>query len=211
MRFSDDQLLIFDLGGVIIDLNYDRMINQFASNCNKDRDEIKSILMQDPLLLQYEIGGIDTQSFYHQMKEIINFNASFDKFAAAWNSLMNPLAAKKIDFLKQLSLNRRVAILSNTNDLHQRGFDEMVKQVSEFEDMKSLIPSAYYSHDMGLRKPDSSIFLHVCELENINPGKCVFFDDNTDNIKTASNLGLTTFLITYQDQIFDLLNAEKIQ
>lgn len=211
MFFSDDHLLMFDLGGVIIDLNFDRMFKQLAAHSTKSELELKTIFQHEPLLLAYEIGKIDTPTFYVQLTNIIGYTASFDHFSSDWNSLMEPVSIKKIVFLHHLSLQNRVALLSNTNDLHQKGFDQMVRQVSQFENMNSLIRSAYYSHDLGLRKPDAAIFHRVCELENINPEKCVFFDDNIDNIKTAANLGFTTFHITYQDQIFDLLNAEKIQ
>jgi putative hydrolase of the HAD superfamily len=98
-----------------------------------------------------------------------------------------------------------VLILSNTNAIHQRAFDRHIGEFIPSKTMADMVHTAYYSHELGLRKPDPHIYQKVIDLQNLNPAKTLFFDDRIENITAAQARGIQAIQVTYSDQILDQL------
>jgi glucose-1-phosphatase len=196
----DHKILVFDLGNVIIDLNWERWRSEFSGLGLNSKDI--TVLTESSLFLDYEIGCISEEELLEGVNSTLELSLSMPDFVARWNMLLGEIPKKKLDLLKLLQSNYRVLVLSNTNALHVTEFNRRILEVTGFI-LDEWVDRTYYSNELGLRKPDSNIFEKVVEQENCLPQDMVFFDDNTANIQAASQLGMTAVHISHPDKLWE--------
>ena len=73
--------------------------------------------------------------------------------------------------------------------------------------MADMVHTAYYSHELGLRKPDPHIYQKVIDLQNLNPAKTIFFDDRLENITAAQDSGIQAIQHIIQLYLLPMLKA----
>ena len=130
-----------------------------------------------------------------------------DDFAHAWNQMIVHIPQERLELMTRLRASYKVLILSNTNAIHERYFDALVHAQHGVK-MKELVDHAYYSHDIGLRKPDEEIYEYVIQNENLNADQVLFLDDKPENISAARRVGMQAHQVAYPDQIFEILADE---
>lgn len=198
--------LIFDLGGVIINLQTSRTINAFAKLTDKPTEFILDFSSSHPAFHQYEKGQIDSAAFREVIRSISAQPLTDTAIDIAWNDMILDLPIERIDLLKKLGNIYDTYLLSNTNVIHLQRVEEVLAD-SGIEPFKNLFVKEYYSHLMGKRKPDAEIFEQVLDENGILAEDTLFLDDNLDNIKGASKLGLKTLHVTSPQLIFDFFNG----
>lgn len=197
--------IIFDFGGVIMDINIGKTITAFAElqidGLNKD-DVISA---HKKFLLDLELGLITPEEFFTTLhREYPDMsNVSEKKVWEAWNSLLQPYDPQRIAMIEDIKQHYNLYLLSNTNLPHRVRFIEMYTEQfgKKFED---LFIRAYYSDEMHLRKPDLNIYRQVIEETGIDPQKTLFIDDNELNITYARQIGLNAYHLTNGEKITDL-------
>ncbi len=179
--------IIFDFGNIFINLDIDGAI-QHAFKKFKIDSFSDELLAFNSL---YEQGLITTEEFIDFYTE--NFpNISEDELISIWNFILKDFPKHRLEFLQQLKNNSeyKLILLSNTNELH---IDWIKNKVSFYEDFKNCFDAFYLSHEINLRKPNSNIFQFVLNQNNLKTDNCLFIDDNEENCKAATLLGITSW------------------
>jgi len=202
---KDTETIIFDLGEVIIDLDSKRVIDQFQKHSDKSAEDIIRLISKSQDLIDYEVGKMTDVEFCQVVNELLSIELSQASFEAIWNSFLGIIKLDKLHLMLALKEKFNVLILSNTNAIHQRAFDRRVGEHIPSKTMADMVHTAYYSHELGLRKPDPHIYQKVIDLQNLNPAKTIFFDDRLENITAAQASGIQAIQVTYSDQILDQL------
>ena len=196
--------LIFDLGGVILDLSVDTILSAFANLSGIEPATVKKLFVSSPQFEFYEKGGISDEEFRKFVKTLYGMDASDDQLDACWNAMLLGFPQKKLDLLETLKGKYNVYLLSNTNNIHLQYINNiLLPKVNHHSQLDDFFHRAYYSHRMKKRKPDAEIFDQVLQEGNFLPEETLFLDDNLSNIEGAEKLGIKTVHVVNPDMIYD--------
>ena len=182
--------LIFDLGNVIYDIDFKKMNTAFASIGIEDIDQRFTLNKSHQLFLDLEMGFVNEKEFYEGVRALVNLPLSNEQIHFAWNALLVGFRKNSIEWIKQNNTKYNTFLYSNTNQIHHDYF------IAEFENkvaaypFVSLFKKPYYSHEMGMRKPDPASFIYLLENEGLVASETLFIDDNEPNILAAASVGL---------------------
>lgn len=178
--------LIFDLGGVVLNLDQDRTLRAFR-RLGADLDNLNE---QTTLFTDFETGKITATTFIDHLEIILKGEASRKQIADAWNAMLLDLPAQRVALLKELKKKYRLLLLSNTNSLHMDAiFEENSRQVFE-----EVFDKLYLSYEIGLRKPNAACYNYVLNDAGISAQESVFIDDSRANIRGAESAGIRSIL-----------------
>ena len=182
--------IIFDLGGVILDIDTDSTFHAFTKLGFRRADD--SMIDRDFLnfLFDFEKGLISEEEFPNEILKFTNKKPSKEQIYEAWNIMLLAYKQEKIDFLKKIKSEYRTFLLSNTNIIHARYYNNMLKTKHGVNGLDELFETVYYSHDLKLRKPDPQIFQLVLDKEKLIPSETLFVDDMEENVEAAVALGI---------------------
>jgi len=184
-------LVLFDLGGVLIDIDYQATENAFVRLGVSDFHEQYTQFQQNQLFDLFEIGKISAQHFINKLLPITQKGTSPNEVVQAWNAMIGGFPDEKIALIERLSKQQRIALLSNTNELHmvqvKRAWEKSSALVFE-----SLFEQVFLSHEIQQRKPDVATFHWVCQQLEVMPEKVLFIDDSPQHIAGAISAGLQT-------------------
>lgn len=200
------QTLIFDLGGVIINLKTEQEWLEEDLLPNFQPEKFQS-LQQKQYFQQFETGNVSVPDFKQQLKEIaVNKNITEEEVVHHWNGILKDIPKHRVDVLKQLSKKYKLILLSNTNHIHMDFIRNYM--VAEFgEDiLQENFHTCYYSQEIGLRKPHKEIYEFVLQQQGITASESLFLDDKPENLSEPEKLGIHTFLVD-----FNALTAASLQ
>lgn len=195
--------LIFDLGGVILDLSVEATLNSFAKVSGMEKNESKRLFLASPGFELYEKGEYGDEEFRDFVRNVYKISASDEVLDACWNAMLLRIPKNKLELLETLKTRYNVYLLSNTNNIHLEYINNVLLPVSGSNFLDDFFHRAYYSHRMKKRKPDAEIFEHVLSENNFLPHETLFLDDNAQNVEGASKLGIQTLYVTHPDLILD--------
>jgi len=202
--------IIFDFGGVIMDINITKTITAFA-NLNIDGLKAEDIISSHKHFLHdLEIGTITPEEFINIIyKEYPSAANVSDKLIwDAWNSLFDSYDPARIAMVHQLKSNYNLYLLSNTNFPHRVKFKEIYRR--QFgENLEDLFITCFYSDELHLRKPEAEIYKCVVKTARINPATTLFIDDNEANVTAAIHTGLQAYHLTAGEKITDLFDTNN--
>jgi len=181
--------IIFDLGNVLYDIDFEIMYNQFGQLGIPDFQNHYTLNQSDELFFDLEKGFIDEVAFCNRFNQLYNLSLSHDQIIKAWNSLLKGYRKESMDWIKANRQKFPMFLFSNTNQIH---FDFFIPQ---FEreiggDFEQLFKTPFYSHKMGMRKPDPASFQYILDQEGLIAAETLFIDDNEPNIAAAASVGL---------------------
>ncbi len=184
------QNIIFDLGGVIIDIDYNRTATAFKQLGIKDFDTIYSKAKQNKLFDDFEKGIISDHDFRKELKSHLPIGTTDADIDGAWNALIVDFSAHRVEWLKNLSNRYRIFLLSNTNQIHVRAFTAVADEKFGKGVFESIFEQHYYSCEMGMRKPDAEIFEKVLSDNHLKREETLFIDDSIQHIEGALKIQL---------------------
>lgn len=196
--------IIFDLGGVLLDIDFDRTTRAFAALGAEAIDQRFNMHYSDRLFLDVETGRITNSDFLSALAAELAGPVSHDELAAAWNALLVGFRKESILHLAQLSGCYRLYLLSNTNSIHHGAFSAFFKRDTGLDRLEDCFTKAWYSHELGLRKPDADIYQAVLAEGNLHPETTLFIDDSAANIAAAAALGIQTRRLLTGERIEEL-------
>ena len=197
--------IIFDFGDVFIDLNTKAPAEYFSRFDIHEMDEEMKRWNMD-----FETGKLSSTAFIDlYMERFPRLNPI--SFSTAWNSMIQYLPQKRLDWIKELAKKGqyRLFLLINTNDLH---VEQVIKNMDEsrFYQFKSAFEGFYLSQELKLRKPDVAIFKHIISKHDLKPQETLFIDDVAENTQAAEKLGLKTWNIKPgKEDITQLFSIKK--
>jgi putative hydrolase of the HAD superfamily len=186
---------IFDLGAVLLDIDFNKLKNAFENIGITDFDSQYSHLSASHLFENLEMGKISNDDFLISLQKQTPQNSTLPEIQTAWNAILLDFRIKSMEFVKALSKDYRVFLLSNTNAIHVAEINQLVRKQLQSNQLDDFFEKAYYSFKVGMRKPNEDIFKYVLEDAGINPEESFFVDDAHPNITTAANMGFNTHLL----------------
>jgi glucose-1-phosphatase len=187
--------IIFDLGGVILNLEYDATQRAFEELMGIDFHALYNQTQQTGIFDAWETGAITADEFRafirSQQPDLSLSDAQID---TAWNAMLKDFPPHRIDFLRQIGKQKPIYLLSNTNAIHKTAFDAIYEQTfgQPATHFDTLFQQAHYSHILGRRKPHQETFACLIELHGLKPETTLFIDDSPQHIEGAKQVGLQT-------------------
>ncbi|MEI8116201.1 MAG: HAD family phosphatase [Flavobacteriia bacterium] len=199
------ELILFDLGGVLIDIDYQATENAFVRLGVSDFHDQYTQFQQNQLFDLFETGKISAQHFINKLLPITQKGTSPNEIVHAWNAMIGGFPNEKILLLERLSKKQRIALLSNTNELHMVQVKRAWEKASSLS-FESLFEQVFLSHEIQQRKPDAATFHWVCEQLYVIPEKVLFIDDSPQHIAGASSAGLQTHFYENPEDFYALFS-----
>lgn len=200
------QNIIFDLGGVIINIDYQLTINAFKQLGISNFDEVFSKAKQEKLFDDLEKGNVSPDHFVYRLLSKMPENTTEQQVIDAWNAMLLNVPQERLSLLKKLNMKYNTSLLSNTNEIHLEAFHKKIKQENGISILAPFFDNVYFSCEMGMRKPDEEIFREVCDQENYKPEETLFIDDSIQHIEGARKVGLHAYHLK-DKKITDLFDA----
>lgn len=197
--------IIFDLGGVLFDINYSFTQKAFQDAGILHFNEIYSQLKQNHLFDDFETGKISSDEFCKVLSEAGKNELSPQQIADAWNAMLIGLPQHKISLLKKLKQQYRLFLLSNTNEIHETAFKKMITDNFGRNVLEEIFEGIYLSHRIHERKPNAAAFNKVLIDEKILAEETVFIDDTLHHVEGAKQCGINAFYLPPETDLEKLL------
>ena len=180
--------IIFDLGAVILNINYQNTIDEFTKLGVNNAANFYSKKVQTNLFNQIETGIISSNEFLKALQKETK-NANIKQVEKAWNAMLLELPDERLQLIKKLKKNHAIYLLSNTNAIH---IDAIKKQLCKRKWLAfcKLFDKMYLSHELGLRKPDVKIFEYILNEQKLKAEEVFFIDDSPQHIASAKKIGI---------------------
>lgn len=198
--------IIFDLGGVVIDLDLNLTLEKWKKLSQGNFNRIYSSLKSSGIFEEFEKGEISGQEFIDRISEHFPLPPERNEIKDAWISMLLDFPPERAELLKQLKTRFRTFLLSNTNEIHLDYYFARLKEWYGVSDFSSFFHKEYYSCNLNMRKPDPEIFEYVLKDSDLEPSATLFIDDGIQNIESAQKLGLHTIHLNAPETIIDIFS-----
>jgi glucose-1-phosphatase len=207
--FKEKQIqnIIFDYGGVILNIDYQLTVAAFKEIGLENFDQLYSEASQNHLFDKLETGKISPAEFRQEIREISGMLLSDTQIEHAWNEIILDMPRHRIDFLLKLKEKYRIFLLSNTNKIHYELYLKDLQNLG-FNNFNDIFEKAYFSHEIGLRKPDAEVYNYVMNDKGLLPQTTLFIDDSLQNITTAEELGIQCHWLHQSDEFEALFDED---
>ncbi len=190
MSSRDIKAIIFDLGGVLYDIDTNLSRTAFAELGLENFGDLYSLQGQEEIFDRLEVGKLPEPEFFAALNKHVKIRMEGEDIIWAWNALLIGMEPEIPPMLMGLKERYTTALLSNTNRYHAAHINnEMIEDFS-LGGLRSLFHHTFLSHLIGLRKPDPAIYAHVLKEMKIPGENCVFIDDNPANVEAARKAGI---------------------
>lgn len=198
--------IIFDLGGVIINLDIQKTISEFNTLSPKAFETIYTQLQQTELFDLFDKGKITETVFFTQLQQQISSKAPLPQLITAWNAMLLDFPEHRLKLLLNLKNKYRLFLLSNTNETHVTEFEKTLEKKHDYKNLEPFFEKVYYSCRMNMRKPDTEIFDYVLKENGLNPHETIFIDDTKHHVEGALKAGIQAYLLPKEKDIALLIN-----
>jgi FMN phosphatase YigB (HAD superfamily) len=183
--------VILDFGGVLYDIDYDAPVQAFAELGDDSFRSLYNHAAQTPWFDQLETGTLDRETFYGHLLKRCQPGTTKAQVHEAWCCILTGMPPSRAELVMGLGKRTRLFLLSNTNAIHAAVFEQdLARNLPDSEGFWNAFEKAHYSHDLGIKKPHPSTFLHVCRLHGLRPDRTLFLDDSIQHVQGAREAGL---------------------
>jgi len=197
--------IIFDLGGVLIDIEFSKTTEKFKKLIEAQKKEIPSIGEIWEINRNYEVGDFDDAMFRSLYQLHLGFSIPDEIFDDAWNALLRNFNLAGFNLIKKLKPKYQICLLSNTNRIHYNHCDNRLKEENISNGFSELFNPIFLSYELKMKKPDKPIYTYVVDTLGVNPEEILFIDDLKANIETAKEIGINTIHLTDNKVIEELV------
>jgi len=206
INFSSIKNIVFDLGNVVIDIDFELTFQAFADILKVPYAEADHFLRSRQLNHRNETGQLSEQELIDEVKAFASHELSATQIKDAWNALLLEMPNERIELIQKLGNNYNTYVLSNTNKTHIDAVNDILKQNTGIDDLKEVFThTVYYSHDIKLSKPDPKIYEYILQDSKLEANETLFIDDKEENILAAKALGIQTIHLVKPTTIVDVL------
>ena len=197
--------IVFDLGGVLVDLDFKAAINglQKAGFANV-KEQLQSF-DREGIFQKFELGEMTAEEFRTAIRENSTVTLTDEEIDALWNAMLLEIPREKLELILDLRGKYMVYLLSNTNSIH---WDYVCKNAFNYRGFRvnDYFEETFLSYEMHLAKPNKAIFEKVLQDANLLPEETLFIDDSEANCKAASELGIHTHHYHIGEDLKELFN-----
>lgn len=201
--------IIFDLGGVILDIDFARTQQAFIDLGVSNFDELYGFKHIDSFFRQHETGQISDEEFMTSLQKMSGHPLERTVIEKAWNALLIRFPPERIELLKDLKKRYRLFLLSNTNAIHVVEFQKIYSNTFNSGRLADLFEKVYYSNEVGMRKPNVEIYEFVLKDSHLVPEETVFIDDSLPNVEGANQAGIKAIHLKPGQTILDLFDLRE--
>jgi len=191
--------LLFDLGGVVFDVDFNNMFSAWANYSNRKSEEIKARFALDEFYHAFERGEIDLKEYFSSLRAVLGIDISDFQFEEGWNSVFN----SEIPGIRELLLKTKEKLplfaFTNSNRVHQKIWE------NKFSNTLSLFHTIFTSSDIGLRKPEPGAYRFVANSIGVEMNQIVFFDDSIENVIGAKQVGMNAVHVKSTEDVKERL------
>ena len=184
--------IIFDLGGVFIEIDYSKTLKAFTDLQVQDFNTFYTQHHASDLFEALETGKLKAEEFYNTFRNHTNTTLRDEEIEESWNALLGKFYPDRLIWLDAIRQQYKVYLLSNTNAIHHKAFMKIYREQTGKNNFDDYFIKAYYSHEMGLRKPYVEIYDYVLSEQGLQASETLFIDDTLTNIEGARKAGLQT-------------------
>lgn len=203
---SNINSIIFDLGGVIINLSPAKTYQAFSEMSGLPISQVEEMARTKQEFSLYETGHLTDEDFRSFLRSSLALSVDDEALDQAWNAMLLDIPQQRLQTLLRLKTKYKTFLLSNTNAIHLKAFNKILMEVSGQVNFEQYFEKDYYSHEMGLRKPDPTIFEYVIREQRLHPAETIFLDDSSINLTGAAQAGLHIHHVTNADELFKELD-----
>jgi glucose-1-phosphatase len=189
------QALLFDLGGVLIDIDFGRAIRSWAECAQQDVELLRPRFSFNEWYAKHECGQITAIEYFASLRKTLDIDLTDEEFERGWNSIFVGEIAVTSNLLSTLRGSIPLYAFTNSNVLHQSVLNRSYKHIVD------LFDGIYVSSSLGLRKPQPEAFLAVARDMRVVPPSIAFFDDLLENVAGAERAGLAAFHVPSPDAV----------
>jgi len=202
--------VLFDLGNVLFDLDAPKTWRAMESLFEVELEHTFNYPPTKEVMYAYEKGLVDTGTFIGELQRLSKPGTTAEQVMDAWNAMLLEIPAARFDFLTKLKRHFPLYLLSNINTLHLEFFYRQVRDRHQILNWDTAyFEQTFYSHWLGVRKPEPAIYQHVSKEIGIPLESIFFIDDNEHNIKSASDLGMQTYHLGEREEVMNLSFFQK--
>ena len=192
------------MGGVLVDLNLERCIEEFKKIGFEDVGQYLNRYRQLGLFGMLEGGELDEEGFYRELASHCRPGITNEEMKYAFLCALDGMDSRIPDSLRRLSKKYKLYILSNNNPLTVGDFHRMLDEAGH--PAEELFEDTFYSFQLKLQKPSPEIFQYVLEHIDFEPGEMLCVDDSVTNLEVAQKFGIRTALMTRGSDLEELIN-----
>ena len=196
--------IIFDLGGIFLNIDFAKTEQSFVSLGITHFQTLYTQHHSSDLFELLETGKLSPEDFCEAFRKETNSNLTDEQITTAWNALLLDFPLERIQWLESISEKYNVYLFSNTNKIHYDAFMTNFPLHTGLPDFNKYFIKAYYSHEMGLRKPYAESFRYILDEQNLIAAETLFIDDTYKNIEGAKQAGLHTVHLVSPKTVLDL-------
>jgi glucose-1-phosphatase len=201
--------IIFDLGGVLLNINYEASIDAFKRLGVRDFDSFFTQAAQNQLFDRLDRGEVSPAGFRQELRDLSGFELKDADIDSAWNAMLLDLPKARVQLLKGVRQHYNTYLLSNTNAIHYPAYMKYMRQAYGVESLEDLFNKQYLSHEIGLRKPDPEPFELILRENNLKAGETLFIDDTLGHVKGAAKTGIKAFFLDVKTMdVIDLFGED---
>ncbi len=185
MGDSSTEALLFDLGGVVFDIDFESAFSHWATCAGVPVETLTSRYCIDAWYEQHERGEIGAAEYFDALRNTLGITLSDEQFAAGWNAIFQEESAEVFELFQRLSSQIPIYAFSNSNVTHQEFWER------KYAKTLGLFRQVFVSCELGLRKPEAAAFRHVAACIGTEPENLLFFDDRAENVDGARDIGMS--------------------
>lgn len=183
--------IVFDFGGVIVDLSRDNAVKAFESIGVVDAEQLLDKYHQRGLFLAVEDGSITAEEFCKQLGDLYNKEISYEEARTAWLAFFLNDPRYRLDYITELRKKYNVYILSNTNPFVM-SWARSAELSSAGKPLDDYADKVYLSYQVKHMKPEREFFDFMIADSGLNPAESIFVDDGAANVEMGKKLGFLT-------------------
>lgn len=196
--------IIFDLGGVLLEVDYQRPVAAFEALGAQNFEAVFSQKSQAMFMSRFERGEISPEAFRKELRKYLPQHVSNTEIDLAWNSILGELPEDRVVLLKLLvQKGYRLFLLSNTNQIHIKAFKKYVDDTYGPGLFEDIFEKVYFSSRIGMRKPTKKIFQYVLRQNRLKPEETYFIDDSLQHVRGAERAGIRAHWLAEPETIID--------
>jgi len=198
------QAILFDLGKVLVDFNFETGVQALHAACSISRNRLEEVLWDENCIRRYERGEISTAGFHDYLRQTAALNMSLPDFIRTWSSVFLPEPIVSEALLAGLKRNYPLILVSNTNEAHIDFVRSNYRLLDFFEHV-------VLSYEVGSLKPDREIFERAIAVSGRDAGALFFTDDREENIAAAADLGITSHRFRSESELILALQGAGVE
>jgi glucose-1-phosphatase len=196
--------LLFDLGNVVIRIDFERVFARWAAHADCDAALLREKFSHDEPYQRHERGEIDAAAYFASLRDTLGVSLDDAQLLDGWNAVFVDEMPGMNALLARIAPTTPVYAFTNTNRAHA------AQCATQFAPVLGHFRKVFASHEMGLRKPEAAAFAHTVQEIGISAQRILFFDDSLGHVEAARACGLQAVHVTSDETVRETVAALRL-